>query len=125
MKHSPEFLALCERARQQITEISPEETLALQRQGKCLLIDVREDHEVVQGMAEGARHLGRGILERDIESVVPDKTAPIILYCGGGYRSALAALNLQQMGYTGVKSMAGGWRAWNALKYPVTRTPSA
>jgi len=124
MKHSPAFQALCEQARTQITEIAPEEARALQQQGQCFLIDVREDHEAAQGMAEGARHLGRGILERDIEAAIPDKTASIVLYCGGGYRSALAALNLQQMGYAGVKSMAGGWRAWNALNLPISRPAS-
>ncbi|MDX6767322.1 MAG: rhodanese-like domain-containing protein [Candidatus Methylacidiphilales bacterium] len=120
MTHSPGFQALCEDARRQITEISPEETLTALQAGTTLVIDVREDREAAQGIIQGATHLGRGVLERDIEVAVPDKSRPIILYCGGGYRSTLAALNLQKMGYTQVKSMAGGWRAWNACNYPIS-----
>jgi rhodanese-related sulfurtransferase len=83
------------------------------------LIDVREDHEWNDGHAAGAEHLGRGIIERDIERTVPDKTTEIILYCGGGYRSALAADNLQRIGYTNVHSMADGWKAWKAAELPM------
>jgi rhodanese-related sulfurtransferase len=119
MKHAPGFQALCEHARAQIKEISPQETLSALKTGSATVIDVREDHEVAQGKIQGATHLGRGILERDIEGKVPDKSTPIILYCGGGYRSALSALNLQKMGYTQVTSMAGGWRGWNELNLPV------
>jgi rhodanese-related sulfurtransferase len=82
-------------------------------------IDVREDHEYAKDHAKGARHLGKGILERDIETVVPDKQASIILYCGGGYRSVLAADALQRMGYTNVVSMDGGIRAWRDAGYTV------
>ncbi|MDQ3256791.1 MAG: rhodanese-like domain-containing protein, partial [Acidobacteriota bacterium] len=82
------------------------------------LIDVREDNEWEAGHAAGAAHLGRGIIERDIEKEVPDKGAELILYCGGGYRSALAADNLQRMGYTNVHSMAGGWTAWQEAGAP-------
>jgi rhodanese-related sulfurtransferase len=82
---------------------------------------VREDHEWSQGRARGAVHLGKGILERDIETAVPDRDAEIVLYCGGGYRSALAADALQRMGYRNVASMAGGWRRWCELGYPVER----
>lgn len=121
MKHSPAFQALCEEARQQITEISPQDTLARLQSGSARVIDVREDREAELGIIQGASHLGRGVLERDIELAVPNKSEEIILYCGGGYRSALSALNLQKMGYTNVKSMAGGWRTWNELHLPVTK----
>lgn len=124
MKHSPAFQALCEEARQQITEISPQDTLARVQAGQAMLIDVREDREAALGIAQGSLHLGRGVLERDIEVAVPDKSKEIILYCGGGYRSALSALNLRKMGYTQVKSMAGGWRTWNELGYPTTKSGS-
>ena len=119
MKHSPAFESLCEAARQQTTEITAEDTLQLLKQNKALVIDVREDHEAAKGMIAGATHLGRGILERDIENKVPDKAQLIILYCGGGYRSALSAVNLQKMGYTQVRSMAGGWRGWTEKGLPV------
>ena len=119
MKHSPAFEALCEAARTAITEITIDDTLQQLKQGKALLIDVREDHEAAKSMIEGAIHLGRGILERDIENKVPDKSQTVILYCGGGYRSALSAINLQKMGYSRVLSMAGGWRAWNEKGLPV------
>src|SRR6185295_19141683 len=83
-------------------------------------LDVREDGECAVDHARGARHLGRGVLERDIENLIPDKQAPIVLYCGGGFRSALAADNLQKMGYRNVYSMAGGIRAWREAEYPMT-----
>jgi rhodanese-related sulfurtransferase len=127
MKHSPQFEQLCEEARRQVTEISAPDTWQKiqadsdkQAGGKSrtILLDVREDHEVAQGMIAGARHLGRGILERDIEMQIPDKNQEMILYCGGGYRSALSALNLQKMGYTQVFSLAGGWRQWKELGLP-------
>lgn len=124
MNHSPAFQALCEDARRQVTEVTPQETLDKLQAGTARVIDVREDHEAARGTIRGARHLGRGILERDIEQAIPDKETEIILYCGGGYRSALSALNLQWMGYTRVRSMAGGWRAWNALNYPVDAPPA-
>jgi rhodanese-related sulfurtransferase len=111
MEHSKEFLILAEEARSHIKEISVEETLD-KIKGEAILIDVREDHEWNEGHAEGAVHIGRGVLERDIVHKIPYKDAELILYCGGGYRSALAADNLQRMGYRKVFSMAGGWRAW-------------
>ncbi len=83
------------------------------------LIDVREDNEWQAGHASGSQHLGKGIIERDIEAIVPDKSTEVILYCGGGYRSALAADALQEMGYTNVYSMAGGWKAWREAGAPV------
>ena len=84
-----------------------------------MLVDVCEDHEWQRGRIPGARHLGKGIIERDIENVVPDKTAPIVCYCGGGFRSALVADNLQRMGYTNVRSLAGGIRGWIEKGLPV------
>jgi rhodanese-related sulfurtransferase len=121
MQHSPGFLALVGDARSRIREISVGETVARRARGEPVhLIDVREDREWDAGHAAGARHLGKGVLERDIEVAIPDKAAPIVLYCGGGYRSALAADNLQKMGYTNVWSLAGGWKAWVAEKAPTT-----
>ena len=120
MKHSPEFLKLVEDAKSRIHEVSPEEVHERLGNGdKVLLVDIREDHEWEKGHIQHAIHLGRGILERDIRTAVPDKSAGIVLYCGGGFRSALAADNLQKMGYTNVVSMSGGWRRWNELGYPV------
>src|ERR671939_1811764 len=103
MEHSEGFLKLVEEAKRRIREISVEETLERLKAGEgARLIDVREDHEWEAGHAAGAEHLGRGIIERDIETKIPDKQAELILYCGGGYRSALAADMLQRMGYTNV-----------------------
>ncbi len=113
MQHSPQFLKLVEDVKQRIREITVEEVRRKQQAGERFeFVDVREDHEWSQGHASGARHLGRGILERDIEKLVPDPATPIVLYCGGGFRSALSADNLQKMGYRNVFSMAGGIRAW-------------
>ena len=120
MKHNPGFLKLVEQVKQRITEDSIAEVKAKLDRGEPFhFIDVREDHEFAKDHARGARHLGRGILERDIETVIPDKQAGIILYCGGGFRSALAADNLQQMGYANVRSMDGGIRAWREAGYPL------
>ena len=120
MKHSDRFVRLVESAKEHITEVSPEQTLARLESGDdALLIDVREESEWEKGHIKGAIHIGKGILERDIEQQSPDPNREIILYCGGGYRSALAADNLQKMGYTNVASMSGGWRKWNELGYPV------
>jgi rhodanese-related sulfurtransferase len=113
MKHSEGFLKLVADAKTRIREVTVEETRRrLDANTGARLIDVREDHEWQAAHASGAQHFGRGIIERDIESEVPDKDTELILYCGGGYRSALAADNLQRMGYTNVYSMAGGWKAW-------------
>ena len=120
MKHSEGFLKVVNDAKSRIKEVTVAETrerLAADRTG--LLIDVREDTEWNDGRAAGAIHLGKGIIERDIETTVPDKSTELILYCGGGYRSALAADVLQQMGYTNVWSMAGGWKAWKESGAPV------
>ena len=120
MEHSEGFLKLAEEARRRIREISVEETLERVNSGDPVhLIDVREDNEWEKGHAAGAIHLGKGIIERDIEREVPDKGAELILYCGGGYRSALAAETLQRMGYYDVSSMAGGWKAWKEEGAPV------
>jgi|SRR5215468_5934407 len=113
MKHSEGFLKLVNDAKSRIREVSVAEARArMAAASNVHLIDVREDNEWQAGHAQGAEHLGKGIIERDIEVSVPDKTTEIILYCGGGYRSALAADALQQMGYTNVFSMAGGWKGW-------------
>jgi rhodanese-related sulfurtransferase len=113
MKHSEGFLKLVNDAKSRVREVSVAETQQRMREDKDVkLIDVREDHEWNEAHAAGAIHLGKGIIERDIETTVPDKDAEIILYCGGGYRSALATDSLQRMGYTNVFSMDGGWRAW-------------
>jgi rhodanese-related sulfurtransferase len=120
MKHSEGFLKLVDKAKTRIREISVEETRARMASGAPpRLIDVREDNEWSEGHAQGAEHLGKGIIERDIEEAVPDKREELILYCGGGYRSALAADALERMGYTNVYSMAGGWKAWKAAGAPV------
>jgi rhodanese-related sulfurtransferase len=113
MKHSQGFLDLVNDAKSRVREVSVAETQQRMRNSQNVkLIDVREDNEWTDAHAAGAIHLGKGIIERDIETTVPDKDAELILYCGGGYRSALAADELQKMGYTNVFSMAGGWKAW-------------
>lgn len=120
MKHSEGFLKVVNDAKSRIREVSVEETQKRLESGEAVrLIDVREDNEWQAGHAKGALHLGKGIIERDIEARVPEKDAELILYCGGGFRSALAADVLQQMGYTNVYSMAGGWKAWKEAGAPV------
>jgi len=122
MEHSKAFLALVNAAKKRIAEISASTTLkTMGRNTGTVVVDVREDSEWNAGHIAGAIHLGRGIIERDVEIAISDKDAEIILYCGGGFRSALSADNLQKMGYTNVYSMKGGWRKWNALGYPVTK----
>jgi rhodanese-related sulfurtransferase len=119
VNHSPEFLKLVDDAKSRVREVNVDETRRKLGSGKAKLIDVREDNEWETGHARGAEHMGKGVIERDIEQRVPDKNAELILYCGGGFRSALATDNLQKMGYTNVWSMAGGWRAWQAAGAPV------
>jgi rhodanese-related sulfurtransferase len=119
VKHSPGFLQIVDDAKSRVREVDVDEARRKLESGKAKLIDVREDNEWEVGHARGAQHLGKGVIERDIEESVPDKRAELILYCGGGFRSALAADNLQKMGYTNVASMAGGWRAWRAAGAPV------
>ena len=121
MQHTQGFLKIVADAKSRIREISVEETRQKLESGIPLhFIDVREDHEWCKGHAKGATHLGRGILERDIERKVADHQAEIVLYCGGGYRSVLAADSLQLMGYSNVFSMAGGYKEWSAKGNPVT-----
>lgn len=120
-QHSPRFLQIVNDARQRVRETSVDEVKAkLDRGDKFVLVDVREESEWAKGHLPGAVHLGKGVIERDIESRVPDTATPIILYCGGGYRSALAADNLQKMGYTNVLSMDGGFRDWRNKNYPLS-----
>lgn len=120
MKHSEGFLRLVEDARRRIRETTPEEVRRRQETGERFhLVDVREDHEWQAGRARGAVHLGKGIIERDVEAAIPDHDAELVLYCGGGFRSALVADALQRMGYRRVVSMDGGWRRWRELGYPV------
>ncbi|MCS7025205.1 MAG: rhodanese-like domain-containing protein [Bryobacteraceae bacterium] len=119
MKHDEAFLALVNDAKTRIREIDIEGYRKLS--GEAILVDVREDREWADGHAAGAIHLSKGIIERDIEKTVPDKQALLVLYCGGGFRSALAADNLQKMGYTNVFSLAGGWRAWTEAGMPVAK----
>ena len=121
-QHSPRFLEVVNDAKKRIREITVEDVKAkLDRKEKFLLIDVREDNEWNKDHLPNAIHLGKGIIERDIEKQVPDLSAPMVLYCGGGFRSALAADKLQQMGYTNVLSMDGGIRDWREKGYPLTK----
>ena len=117
MQHSPEFLKLVDDAKTHIKEVSVSETQQRMKEG-ANLIDIREDNEWDAGHAKDAIHLGRGIIERDIVGKFPDKNTELILYCGGGFRAALSADNLQKMGYNKVFSMEGGWRAWNESGAP-------
>jgi rhodanese-related sulfurtransferase len=118
--HNDGFLALVNDAKSRVKEIDIDEYRTMPRQGH-LLIDVREDNEWAAGHAAGAIHLGKGIIERDIETKVPDKSTTLVLYCGGGFRSALVAEALQKMGYTNPISLDGGWRAWNTAGLPVEK----
>ena len=120
--HSPGFLKLVEDAKTRIEEIQREELKRRLDGGDSFhLIDVREETEYAAGRIPGAQHLCKGIIERDIEPAVPDFQAEIVLYCGGGFRSALAADNLRKMGYTRVRSLAGGWREWREANYPAEK----
>ena len=122
MTHSPEFLKLVNDAKSRIRETDIAGYKKMLAQGeKVLLIDTREESEWAAGHAAGALHLSKGIIERDIEAKVPDKQTPMVLYCGGGFRSALAADNLQKMGYQNAISLDGGWRAWQQSGLPVER----
>jgi len=121
MKHSPRFLKLIEDVKKQVRETTVDEIKKrLDRGERFVLIDVREESEYAKDHLPGAKHLGKGIIERDIETAVPDLGAEIVLYCGGGFRSALAADNLQRMGYKNVISMDGGIRGWREKAYPLT-----
>ena len=121
-QHPPRFLRLVEESRKRVQETNVDTVKTkLDRGEKFLLIDVREDNEYAKDHLPGAIHLGRGIIERDIEERVRDLNTPMILYCGGGFRSALAADNLQKMGYTQVVSMDGGIRGWREKNFPLTK----
>jgi rhodanese-related sulfurtransferase len=120
--HSPAFLAIVQDAKSRVRETNVDTIHSrLERNEKFTLVDVREDNEYSKDHIPGAIHLGKGVIERDIEVRVPDKGAEIVLYCGGGFRSALAADNLQKMGYTNVISMDGGIRDWREKGYTLTR----
>jgi len=121
LQHSEGFLKLVQDAKSRVKQIDYREIKKRLDAGeKLILVDTREDLEWAKGHLPGAIHLGKGIIERDIEKTIPDHSAPVVLYCGGGFRSALAADNLQKMGYTNVISMDGGWRGWTESGYPVT-----
>lgn len=122
MQHNTGFLKLVEEAKQRVKECTAADVQARFARGEQFyFVDVREDHEYLADHAAGARHLSKGIIERDIETVIPDKQESIILYCGGGFRSALAADTLQKMGYVNVLSMKGGIRAWREGGYPLQK----
>jgi rhodanese-related sulfurtransferase len=122
-QHPPRFLRIVEEARKRIQETTVDQVKAkLDRGDKFLLIDVREDNEYAKDHLPGAIHLGKGIIERDVEERVPNLDTLMILYCGGGFRSALAADNLQKMGYTQVISMDGGIRGWREKRFPLTKS---
>src|ERR1700688_3977397 len=119
MAHSSQFLKLVQDAKKNVKETNGADVKRRSDAGeKFLLVDVREDNEWANGHLPGAVHMGRGIIERDIETQVPETARKIILYCGGGFRSALVADNLQKMGYTNVESMDGGWRGWTEAGLP-------
>lgn len=118
--HSPGFLKLVDDAKARIRECTVEDVRrSRETKESFYLVDIREDSEWNAGHPAGSIHLGKGIIERDIETTIPDKSAKIVLCCGGGFRSALSADALQQMGYTNVYSLAGGWRAWKQAEMPV------
>jgi len=120
MKHSPGFLKLVNDAKTRIREVTVDDVKAMLDRGEEFeLIDTREDNEFARGHLPGARHLSKGIIERDIETTVPDPRTRIVLYCGGGFRSALVADALQRMGYRNVVSMDGGWREWTDRLFPI------
>ena len=121
-QHSPEFLALVDDAKKRIRQTTiPELKKRLEAKEAFHLVDVREDHEWIAGHIPGAVHLSKGIIERDIEEKFPSREAEILLYCGGGFRSALVADNLQKMGYRNVVSVDGGWRGWVGAGFPVEK----
>ena len=121
-QHSPRFLQIVKDTKTRIREVSIDDVKSRLDQGdKFVLVDVREESEYANDHLPGAIHLGKGIIERDIEDRVPELDTPVVLYCGGGFRSALVADNLQKMGYTNVISMDGGWRGWTEAGFPVAK----
>jgi rhodanese-related sulfurtransferase len=122
MAHAPKFLAIVNEAKKHVKETNVSDVKRRMDNGeKFILVDVREESEWARGHLPGAIHLGKGIIERDIEQRIPDTSTKLILYCGGGFRSALSADNLQKMGYTSVESMDGGWKGWVAAGLPVQK----
>ena len=122
MAHTPGFLKLVQDAKTRVRETNVHEVKKQLDAGeKIIVVDVREESEWARGHLPGAIHLGKGVIERDIEQKVPDKNATLVLYCGGGFRSALAADSLQKMGYKNAISMDGGWRGWTESGYPVAK----
>ena len=123
MKHEPGFLAIVNEAKTRVKELGFREVKQKLDAGeKFTLVDVREDNEWARGHLPGAIHLSKGVIERDVEKTIPDKSAPVVLYCAGGFRSVLAADNLRKMGYNNCISMEGGWRAWIEAGFS-TETP--
>ncbi|MEQ8318491.1 MAG: rhodanese-like domain-containing protein [Phycisphaerales bacterium] len=123
MKHSAKFLAIVDDARSRIEECTIRDVENMRADGEAFeLVDVREESEFAKGRLPGARHIGKGVIERDAEAKLPDPDAKIVLYCGGSYRSALAADNLQKMGYRNVVSMDGGYRGWTEAGLPTETT---
>jgi rhodanese-related sulfurtransferase len=122
MVHSPQFLKLVQDAKQRVKETNvPDVKRRIDAGENMVLVDVREDNEWAKGHLPGAVHMGKGVIERDVEQRVPDTATKLVLYCGGGFRSALVADNLQKMGYTNVESMDGGWRGWTEAGLPTVR----
>jgi rhodanese-related sulfurtransferase len=122
MQHTPRFLKIANDAKSRVRETTVDDVKdKLDNREQFVLVDVREESEFAKDHLPGAVHLGKGVIERDIETRVPDLNAPLVLYCGGGFRSALSADNLQKMGYTNVLSMDGGIREWREKNYPLTR----
>jgi rhodanese-related sulfurtransferase len=122
MQHAPRFLKIVDDAKSRIKETNVDDVKQkLDRGEKFLLVDVREESEFAKDHLPGAIHLGKGVIERDVEARIPDLNTPVVLYCGGGFRSALAADTLQKMGYTNVLSMDGGVRGWREKQFPMTR----
>lgn len=123
MKHNNAFLTLCQQAMENVSEITIDELLQKRENNTAFtLIDVREDNEWAKGSLPHAIHIGKGVIERDIERIIPDKEQELILYCGGGYRSALACESLQKMGYTHTFSLQGGVRGWKELGHKIVAT---
>jgi rhodanese-related sulfurtransferase len=123
MAHAPKFLAIVNDAKKRVKETNvPDVKRRLDAGEKFVLVDVREESEFARGHLPGAIHLGKGVIERDIEQCVPATDTKLILYCGGGFRSALAADNLQKMGYTNVESMDGGWKSWLDAGHPTQKS---
>jgi rhodanese-related sulfurtransferase len=121
-QHSPRFLKIVEDTKKRVREVTVDDVKTkLDRSENFVLVDVREESEYAKDHLPGAIHLGKGIIERDVEERVPDLNAPLVLYCGGGFRSALAADNLQKMGYTNVISMDGGIRGWREKGFPLSK----